>query len=435
MKNSLSPPALPIIGHIIPYAKDPVQFQLSLQREFGKRAIISVFGRPVHFFFDPEYVKQILVTDGGKVRKGNTLQTAKFVIGNNIITAEGEEHLKRRKVLSKAFSNPAVLEYEGFIQEYLNDKMESIKPEKNYSLVDLLDGMASDIISTILFGKSLEDVNKLVIEHLKIGIKLVTRCNIPFYHYLLALPLPLHLEFRKTQKVLQEKVKKLMEERKSLFTKDIVSILTKEGLSEKELYEQVLVFYMAGHETTATTLIWIFFALATQEYDEEKLVSELKNAKAQNATFKDLDNYIYTKAVINETLRLYPAVWTISRQLTEDIDFKDFKLKKGAYVSLSPLVSARNSDYFENPETFNPMRWIDSNGDFKEADKFVFFPFSQGNRNCIGKYLSLSEIFRVLMTMIPNYKVELVSEKNIDFMARITLRPKQDLKVKFIKRM
>ncbi len=429
------PQGLPFVGNFFSYVKDPIGYQLYLYEAFGDFVYINLFGKKIYLLNNPEHIKRILVTDANKVKKGMALQNAKRVIGTNILTAEKDAHIKRRKVLSKAFSAPAVQEYERFMMTYLESKtVELFNRKGTHNLVELFDEVGLEIISTILFGKSDPKINEIVSENLHIGFQIVAYLTVPFYKYLLKLPFPIHLRFRKTQKALRIEINEMVKKRNQSFSRDIVNILMEEGCSEREIYEQVLTIFMAGHETTATSLTWLFYCLGKNKYDDTRLVTELRNAQKDEAFSKDLDNYPYVKAVIYETLRLYPPVWNIGRQVLEDIDLDGNIIKKGDLVSLSPYVSQRNPNYFKKPEEFKPERWLDEGGKFKDINKFVYFPFSQGTRNCIGKMLSFGEIFQVMKAVIPKYKINMDSEFNLKYQLQFTLRPKGRILVSITKR-
>jgi cytochrome P450 len=426
--SKISPRGLPILGHALSYIKSPTSYQLKLLENYGEISSISLFGKKVYFPVSPIDVKEVLVNQANKVSKGVALQNAKLVVGNNILTSEKDDHIQKRKVLSQAFSLPAIAEYETYLKGYLQTFIEDLEViDKEVSLVDFYDQIGIEIISTILFGKSNKKINQLVTENLHIGMTIVSYLTIPIYKYLLPLPFPKHLRFRKTQKLLEKEVSKLISERSSHFSKDIVDILIKSGCSEKEIYEQVLVIFMAGHETTSTFMIWLTYSLTHYPYDKERFQKETVTALSKQATLKDLDNYIYIKAVIYETLRLYPSVWNIGREVLEDITLSNHTIKKGSLISLSPFVSHRNPRYFKDPHQFNPQRWINEDDTFHEKDKYVFFPFSRGTRNCIGERMALAEAFQIIIHFYSQLSFTINEKKEINFKPLITLRPSQDI--------
>ncbi len=194
-------------------------------------------------------------------------------------------------------------------------------------------------------------------------------------------------------------------------------------MTDRQLRDEAMTLYLAGHETTATTLSWTWYLLATHPHVEERLVAEWATVLGGRApTVEDLPRLTWTENVIIEALRLYPPVYLIGREALKDQPLGDYVIRRGTTVFLSQWVMHRDSRYYESPLEFRPERWAD--GLARRLPKYAYFPFGGGPRVCIGNNFAMMEAVLLLASIGQRYRFTLEPEPPVDFTVGITLLPK-----------
>jgi cytochrome P450 len=198
------------------------------------------------------------------------------------------------------------------------------------------------------------------------------------------------------------------------------------GMSDQQLRDEIATLMLAGHETTANALSWTWMLLSQNPEAAAKLHAELDQVLEGRLPIEaDLPQLPYANAVIQESMRLYPPVSLIGREAVEDVEIGDYLVPKGCVVMLSQWVMHHNPKYFDEPESFQPDRWL---GDLEQQlPRGVYFPFGDGPRVCIGKGFALMEAVLILATVAQSYEIELVPEHNIVPQPSITLRPEHGI--------
>ena len=193
-------------------------------------------------------------------------------------------------------------------------------------------------------------------------------------------------------------------------------------MTDRQLRDEAMTIYLAGHETTALTLTWTWYLLSQHRHVEEKLVAEWQDVLAGSApTVKQLPRLPYTAAVIAESMRLFPPVYVIGREATVDLELGGYRVKRGYTVLMSQWVNHRDPEYFPNPEEFRPERWED--GLARRLPKFAYYPFGGGQRICVGADFALMEAAIILATVGQRYRFTLDPDAVIEIKPQITLLP------------
>lgn len=193
-------------------------------------------------------------------------------------------------------------------------------------------------------------------------------------------------------------------------------------MTERQLRDEAMTLYLAGHETTALTLAWSWYLLSQNPNVEAKLVSEWRRVLNGRApTAEDLHKLPYTGNVITEAMRIYPPVYAVGREATTDLELGGYRVKRGYTVLMSQWVNHRDPNYFPNPEQFHPERWED--GLATRIPKFAYYPFGGGQRICVGNSFALMEAAIVLAMVGQKYRFTLDPDAVIDVKPQITLLP------------
>jgi cytochrome P450 len=220
-----------------------------------------------------------------------------------------------------------------------------------------------------------------------------------------------------------------------------ISSPTDEKMSDKQVRDEVMTIFIAGHETTANALTWTFYLLSQYPDVEKKLLDEIDSVLVGNngnkgeskiPSTEDITKLQYTEKVLRESMRVYPPVWTMGRNVENDYLVGEYTIPAGSLILMSQYVMHHDARYYENPEQFNPDRWTE---EFKtHLPRFSYFPFGGGIRGCIGEPFAWMEGVLIIATIVQRWTIRLVPGQRIGLDPAITLRPKYGMKMKLIQR-
>jgi cytochrome P450 len=250
------------------------------------------------------------------------------------------------------------------------------------------------------------------------------------------LPTPGNMHYRRAARQLDDIVYGFIRQRRSnsQSTDDLLSALLQAreesggGMRDEQLRDEVMTLLLAGHETTAVSLSWTWYLLAQYPEVEKKLWLEFRAVlNGRSPRTQDLSKLPYTERVVKEVMRLYPPAWAIVRNSLADCELGGYRVPAGATLMMSQWVMHRDPRYFEQPDRFNPDRWLDERA--KGTPKFAYFPFGGGPRTCIGAVLATMEAVLVLATIAQKYQIRLAPEYPVEAVPAITLRPRRGIRV------
>ncbi len=213
---------------------------------------------------------------------------------------------------------------------------------------------------------------------------------------------------------------------------DLYSVLTATGLPPEVIRDQLLTLFLVGHETSASTLTWIFYALAEHEAIDRQVAEESRRVLAEPLTLKRLDRLELTTRVIKEGLRLYPAAPFMGREAIEDDELAGYRIPKDTVVVMSPFATHRRPDLWPDPETFDPERFTPENAARQLPHQFV--PFLEGPRACIGRHLAMWELQAGVAMIADKFRLRLTDDAPIDPISLISLRPSRPVIMRVEKR-
>lgn len=421
--------------HFIKFRRRPTEFLTKLAK-LGDVTYMRIHRRPAYFLNHPDLIRDLLITNNTKFEKSRGLKRSKDLLGEGLLTSEGEKHLRQRRMIQPAFHRQRITEYGKVMVE------NSEKFRDQWQAGDVRDidkemmRLTLKIVAKTLFSSNVDDETD---EVGKAITNLIERTDviIPFSEYLEKLPLPHSISLKKSKKKLDEVVYGIIDERrKSGEDKgDLLSMLlaqTEEdgkGMSDKQVRDEALTLLVAGHETTANAMTFTWYLLSQNAEMEAKLHDELNRVLgSKSPTIADVPNLKYTEAVFAESIRLFPPAWAIGRLSIDEHKFNGYKIPKGALILISPYVMHRDSRFWENADKFIPERWFEQS--IKEAgNKFIYFPFGRGVRSCVGESFSWMEGVLLLATLANKWKLTLMPGQKVDLNPFMTLRPKYGMKM------
>jgi cytochrome P450 len=427
-------------GHFTKFRRDPTGFLTELA-ELGDVTYFRMGKQHSFFLNHPDLVRDLLVVNAHKFIKGRALQRAKRLLGDGLLTSEGENHLRQRRLVSPAFHKARIAEYARAMTEFGARKADEWKDGETRDISREMMHLTLQIVGKTLFSANVEDDADEVGKAMTTLIELFDYLLLPFSEWLEKLPLPQAKRFNQAKARLNEIIYGFIADRRRTGEDkgDLLSMLLLaeeegSGMTNEQLRDECLTLFLAGHETTANALTWTFYLLSQNPEAEAKLHTEIDSILGDRIpTIDDVGNLKYTESVIAESMRLYPPAWAIGRLSVEEHEFGGFKIPPRALVLISPFVSHRDKRFWTEPDKFMPERW--SALTVKEAaQKFVYFPFGGGVRRCIGESFAWTEGILLLTILARRWKLRLDESQKIALRPLITLRPKFGMKMKIVKR-
>ena len=422
------------------FQRDPLDFLTRNTREFGDVVHFSLGSRRMYFFNRPEYVAEILVTQQDAFMKGQALQRAKRVLGEGLLTSEGATHLRQRRLVQPAFQRQRLPAYAGSMVQCAARAAERWQDGQTLNMHAEMLRLALRIAGETLFGADVEH------EAAEIGAALTELMEafdlvmLPFSQWLEWLPLPRARRFKRAIARLDSTIQRLIDERRrnpraTRDSGDLLSMLLNArdaeggggGMSDRQLRDEALTLFLAGHETTANAMTWTWYLLSQNPAIETQLHAELQRVlpNGRLPEFADLPELRFVENIFAESLRLFPPAWAIGRMALRDVSVGGYTMPKGAIALLSPYVTQRDARYFPDPQRFDPERWTPA---AKEArHPFAYFPFGGGARRCIGEGFAWMEGTLLLATLAQRWRFTLDPKQIVATQPVITLRPRHGM--------
>jgi cytochrome P450 len=426
------PRGLPYIGQAWNFTRDPLGFLSGVALRYGDISCFTLGGVQAFFVRHPDYIREVLITQRGSFTLSPLRKRLGAVVGQGLFTSEGDLHARQRRLMQPVFRKSRIEAYAGAIAELSRRMRDQWRPGAEIDLTEETMKLTMLVAARALFDDDIEADAEAVSSNLAVLLEFFTRISSPFLGLWLRLPLPSSRRFHRAVRELDAVIYRMIERRRGagVSGNDLLSLLmqakddeTNVFMTQKQLRDEVLTLLIAGHETTANLLGWTLYLLAQDERAAERLHAEARSVLGGRPGFTaaDTERLPFARQVLQEGMRLYPPGWFIGRAALADVRLGDFTVPKGAVVLMSQYVMHRDGRYFEAPERFKPERW---EGDLEERlPRGAYFPFSAGDRHCIGEGFAWQEALLILATLAERWRFELVPGQNIRPKPSVTLRP------------
>jgi cytochrome P450 len=427
-----SVPGLPVIGNLLAFRKDRLGLQ-DLAAELGPIARLQLVHIPIYSVTDADIAKEVLVDQAASFKKSRGLQFLAPVLGEGLLTAEGETHKRHRKLLAPAFAPKRLSAYGEVMVEETVRQLTKWRGGKNVDLAHEMMELTLAIAGRTLFGADVrgdaEDVSR--------GLELAMRSMAQSLGSPIQLgyewPLPRHLKMRRAVKMLDAVVYRLIAEGRVRGTDagDVLSMLLLardedgSGLTDVQIRDEVMTLLLAGHETTANTLTWTWYELGRNPDALARLEAELAEViGGRPVTADDLPRLPWNLAVLEEAMRLHPPAYTVGREATAEVTLGGHVLPAKSIVLINIRGIHRRADYWASPQAFRPERMLP---DAKKArPRHHYLPFGAGPRVCIGSHFALLEAQLMLATLVQQSKIRTLATR-VEPEPLVTLRPRGGL--------
>ena len=466
------------------FLRDPLTVLHNLSKEYGDISHFKFGGQHIYLINHPDYIKDVLVTYNNNFIKSRGLQLAKRILGEGLLTSEGELHHSQRQLIQPIFQPDEISKYANIMTDYAQD-ISSRWNDDHHDTIDIhreFMHLTLAIVSKAFFNVSIEESEtKEIDQYVTTLIEYFNRARIPFAGIIEKLPLPNNMRFRHAKKQLDTIIYRIIDSHRrnsnsnhhhnkqdgSYPHKDLISLLLQGQIdayisanennksankrnnnkidniintnNKQQLRDNVTTIFLAGHETVANALTWTFYLLSQNPKEEKMLHNEVdsvldddNNDDHRVPTVKDIPNLEYTERVFAESMRLYPPAWAIGRQAMNDCKIGDYVIPAGSSILMSQYLMHRDPRYFPEPERFDPERWNPQ--EKAKRPRFSYFPFGGGPRSCIGEPFAWMEGILVIATIARRWKMTIIPEHPVILQPLVTLRPKYGMQMRLIDR-
>jgi cytochrome P450 len=432
-----------LVGNYFEFDRDPLNFILRCSQDYGDIVRLKAFNLEFYLLNHPDLIEEVLVTKNKIFIKDKGLKTrsSRRLFGQGLLTSEGDFWLRQRRLSQPAFHKERIAGYGAVM---VRDTTRMINQWKNGEVRDIHADMMRltlGIVAETLFGTDATANAEVVGSALEIVSEQFSSQGGISQLLDNLFPTPNYLKFEKVVQRLDEIIYQIIDQRRAHTgdRDDLLSMLLKardddgSRMSDKQLRDELMTLFLAGHETTALTLSWTWLVLGQHPEVERKLFEEIESVLGERMpAVADLPRLQYTDMVVKESMRLYPPAWMIGREAMEDCEIGECRIPKGAQVLMSQWSMHRNPAYFSDPIRFHPERW--QMEESKRLPKYAYFPFGGGPRLCIGNAFAMMEANLILATIAQKCRLELQPNQKITPMPSITLRPKEGVLVTVRKR-
>lgn len=439
-----APGKIPILGHLLLFRKDPYKFLQKNCLEMGPIFSFRLLNRNFYVLNHPDFIRFVLVSNAKNYSRKSSYQFLEEILGQGLLTTEGELWRKRRRLAQPAFSKDQLAKLVQQMEDSIKKFISKYTAEKKMVL-DLdheMNHLALTVLTNSIIQTELEARFYLVKENLFFSLKYLTTNRFKAIKWTKYLPGLTKYKGQKGIKILKSIILEIIESRRASVNThaDLLAMLmaskdeeTGDSLTNEELLDEVMTMFVAGHDTTSVVLTWTLYLLARHPEIEEKLLKEIQaNDKGAPLTIEQLMQYPYLKMIIQESMRLYPPVWSFGRKAITDDIINGYTVPLGTSCTMPALFVHRNPTFWEKPDAFYPEHFTPEK--IKERDKLAYFPFSAGQHRCIGEHYAIIEIQIALIHLLKKFKISLQTQKEVTPLLLITLKPKEAIQFYFKKR-
>ena len=417
-------------GNFLAFRRNPLAFFESTARTYGDVARFSFGSQPAYLVSHPAFIEDILVTSARKFTKGIALQRAKKLLGEGLLTSEGQMHLRQRRTIQPLFHRQQVQGFAGAMVRHGLRWRDTIRDGATIDVTAEMGRLTLAIVGETLFSTNVQRDADEVRRALTDAVQSFAYALLPGVELFERLPIGPFVKVRKARVKLDRIIHRVIAERRSNpnAANDLIAMLlsardpenpSEPGMSDQQIRDEAMTIFLAGYETTANAMAWTWHLLGSAPHVEEKLHAELQRVLGDRApTMDDVPRLEFTRAVIAESMRVYPPAWTMGRRAIEPHVIGGYEIEKHALVLTSQWVVHHDPRWWPDPFAFRPERWLPE----ARRPKYAYFPFGGGGRLCIGESFAWTEAILLLAAIAQRWSFAPVSAPTAE--PRITLRPR-----------
>lgn len=419
--------------HYLRMVQAPLDYFQSLRERFGPIVRVPLGPITAYLVSDPAAIQHVLKDNAANYTK-DTIEYQHLmqqVMGRSLLTSDGSYWLNQRRLLQPAFDRAALDRYAGLVTAATTEWLDRLPTGRSFDIARELRRLALVIIGRCLFsvdflpdsdriGRAVDEVNATGGCHLKTALSYIPGCRGPFRTAVETLDhlMRQQIAHRRANPGPRDLLSQLM---------DAIDETTGRGLTDHQIRDELVTFLLAGHETTAGVLSWAVWSLTQHPDAERAFDTELQAVLAdRHPQSDDLPKLIYTNAVVQEAMRLFPPIWVIPRKSTKVDELCGYTIAPGTPLMMSPYVVHRDPAWWPEPQAFRPERFLEP--DFARP-AFTFFPFGGGPRICIGGGFAKLESGLILAALMQRFRVQADPRHRVVPKAGVTLQPYYGIRV------
>ncbi len=431
------PKGHPILGVMPEFNRDTLGF-ITRCRDYGDVVRARFLYVTAYFLYHPDDIEHVVSTNARNFVKSMALRSNFFhrLVGNGLLTSEGEMWKRQRRLAQPAFHRQRISAYGDVMVDYAQRMIARWRAGEVRDIHREMMRLTLEIVVRTLFNADVsQDADKVGRVLSQIVKPFASQATIK---WILdnRLPTTTHRRFHREAQEIDDIVYRIIAERRvsGLDQGDLLSMLLEaqdedgSQMTDKQLRDEVMTLFLAGHETTALTLSWTWYLLAQNPLVEQKFHTELHDVLGGRLpTLGDLPRLKYTDMIAREAMRLYPPAYGLGREAIEECEIGGFRVPRKTQIFMFQWATQRDPRFFPEPDAFQPERWTEefANG----LPKYAYFPFGGGPRFCIGNTFAMMEILFVLATIGQKFRLSLLPNHPVSLLPAMSLRPRDGIRV------
>jgi cytochrome P450 len=427
---------------LLEFARRRLEFLVESAERYGDIVFFKVGNERIYLFNHPDLIRDVIVTNQKNFTKSRALMRAKKVLGEGLLTSEGDFHLRQRRLAQPAFHRDRIAAYARSMVEYAQRTRDRWSDSTAIDVHDEMMKLTLAIVAKTLFSADVEG------EATEIGDALSTTFGafnigvLPFSELLEKLPLPYMKRFNAARARLDDTIYRIIDERRGDDGDrgDLLSMLLLAqdtegdggGMTDLQVRDEAMTIFLAGHETTANALSWTWYLLSQHPDIESRFHREVDALGDRVPGPDDMPRLTYARMVLAESMRLYPPAWAVGRRAINDFEAGGYDIPARSMVLMSQYIMHRDPRFYAEPRRFDPDRWLPEVASGRP--KFSYFPFGGGTRICIGEQFAWLEGVLILATIAQRWSLRYGGKTAPEIEPRITLRPRHGITMRAVSR-
>ena len=431
------------LGSLRDFSRDQLGFYARCARDYGDVVPVRLGPFPGLLIYHPDAIEEVLVARNRDFIKSRGVRLMRAFLGDGLFTAEGDLWLRQRRLMQPAFHRQRVAAYGETMAAYAARRAADWHEGVVLDVHEEMMAVTRAIVAKTLFdadvseeARAIGDASEIVMEYFgkRLGSLLAL---LPVW-----LPTPANLRVHRAIRRLDKVVYRMIADRRRSPEDrgDLLSILLQaqdaddgSRMTDRQVRDEVMTLFLAGHETTAVALSWTWYLLAQYPEVDARLADELRaTLGGRSPAVADLPALRYTEMIVMESMRLYPPAYGIGREAARPTEVAGHPVPAGGVVIMPTWVVHRDARWFDEPEAFRPERW--AHDALRPLPRFAYFPFGAGPRQCIGNTFATMEATLILAVLAQCFRLALMPAQRVTPTPYITLRPEPGIRVRLARR-
>jgi cytochrome P450 len=422
------------LGCLPEFRRDLLGFFAACARDYGDVVPIRVARRRLLLLSHPDLIEEVLTARAGQTTKTTLLQTLRPVLGDGLLLSEGETWLRQRRLMQPAFHRQRIAAYGDVMAAYAERAMADWRHGQTRDVHADMMAITQAIVAKTLFDADVSDATWDVGRALHILMEDFSKRRLALFSLPGFVPTPARRRARRAVARLDQVVYDIIAARRASGEDrgDLLSLLlaardADDGsrMTDRQVRDEIMTLFLAGHETTAVALSWAWFLLAQHPEADAALADEVRGVLGRLPTVADVPQLRYAEMVVAEAMRLYPPVYSLTRRVAERCEVGGHRIEPETTLVMSQWVVQRDARWFEAPAAFRPERW--ENDLAKRLPRYAYFPFGGGPRLCIGNTFATMEATLLLATIAQRFRFALAAGTSVTPMLSVTMRPAEGI--------